>query len=158
MPRLTTRATLYVDRVPSGCFFRESSLANNFQDSLTYGCLCSDGKQPNMTEYTLTLPFHMCTEWGTQCVAGCGSDSECAYNCRANHPCGAQSPNRANSTTSSATSSATQTATTSSLVYSGFNGESQDSNGNAAGALRFGDSYSLAIVAGGLFAGFAMLL
>ena len=60
--------------------------------------------------------------------------------------------------------SATKTASPTDEAYSGFgddsdDGESDDSSDrNAAGALRFGDSYGLAVVAGGLFAGVALLL
>ncbi|CRK37183.1 hypothetical protein BN1708_016577 [Verticillium longisporum] len=28
-------------------------------DALQYGCICSDGQKPNMTEYSLTLPYHL---------------------------------------------------------------------------------------------------
>lgn len=129
-------------------------------ETLTYGCVCSDHKQPNVSEYTLTLPYHVCTAWGTQCVAGCGSNNQCSSDCREKHPCGAQSPIRANATTTSATS-ASATATPTNQVFDGLSdGTSNNNNnkGNAAGALRFGDSYGLAVVAGGLFAGFAMLV
>ncbi|KAH6634030.1 hypothetical protein B0J18DRAFT_415085 [Chaetomium sp. MPI-SDFR-AT-0129] len=136
-------------------------------DSLTYGCVCSDGKQPNVTEYTLTLPYYVCTEWGNQCVTACGNDNTCASECREKHPCGAQRPHsNATSTTVSPTASATSTSTPSpdGQAFDGFgDGSGDDSqgkggNGNAAGALRFGDSYGLAMVAGGLFAGFALVL
>lgn len=126
---------------------------------MTYGCVCSDGKQPNITEYTLTLPYHVCTRWGTDCVADCKSDNDCSYRCRAEHPCGAQNPTPVNAT-SSTTVEATQTSTPTNQVYDGFGTDSQGSTErqNTAGALRFGDSFGLAVVAGGLFAGFAMLL
>ncbi|KAH6853371.1 hypothetical protein B0I37DRAFT_4961 [Chaetomium sp. MPI-CAGE-AT-0009] len=130
-------------------------------DTLTYGCVCSDGKQPNVTEYTLTLPYHVCTAWGTQCVTNCGSDSTCASDCREKHPCGAQRPTRVNDT-SSTTTAAVPSATSSAAdqAYDGLadgSGGSEDDR-SAAGALRFADSYGLAMVAGGLFAGFAVLL
>jgi len=119
-----------------------------------------------VTEYTLTLPYHMCTAWGTQCVEACGSDNQCAASCREDNPCGAQSPKRLNETTASATTStASATSTPTNQVFDGMadSGDEDSSSGgnnggkNAAGVLRFGDSYGLAVVAGGLFAGFAML-
>ncbi len=132
------------------------------QDTLTYGCVCSDGKQPNISEYTLTLPYHVCTAWGTQCVASCKSDNVCASSCRQDHPCGAQSPTRVNETTStSATASATASPSSTNQVFDGLSDGNQNGNSNtknAAGALRFGDSFGLVVVAGGLFAGFAVLL
>ncbi|KAK4155552.1 hypothetical protein C8A00DRAFT_13400 [Chaetomidium leptoderma] len=129
-------------------------------ETLTYGCVCSDGKQPNMSEYSLTIPYHTCVEWGTTCVAACGSNNECSSDCRQKHPCGAQSPTRINETTTTSTSSPTGAATATNQVFNGLAGDS-DGNGdgkNAAGVLRFGDSYGLAILAGGMFAGAAMLL
>ncbi|KAK4231819.1 hypothetical protein QBC38DRAFT_205278 [Podospora fimiseda] len=127
---------------------------------LRYGCLCSDNKQPNMTEYTLTLPYHVCTAWGTQCVASCGSDNLCSAACREEHPCGAQSPPGVNSTTSS-TMSATATPTaTNSGPAAGFADGSENNNGKgkSAGALTFGSVSQIGVVAVGLFAGFAVLL
>lgn len=134
--------------------------------TLTYGCVCSDGKQPNMTEYTMTLPYYVCTEWGNQCVKACGNgNNQCASDCREKHPCGAQNPTRVNSTTTTSATTATATssgtATATNQVFNGL-GDGSSNNvgagtGNAAGALRFGDSYGLAVVVGGLFAGFAML-
>ncbi|KAK4240859.1 hypothetical protein C8A03DRAFT_12857 [Achaetomium macrosporum] len=127
-------------------------------ETLTYGCVCSDGKQPNISEYTLTLPYYVCTEWGNQCVKDCGSNNVCASDCREQHPCGAQNPVRANTTVTSTTATSSATATASNEVFDGLADGSENGNRNAAGALRFGDSYGLAVVAGGLFAGFAMLL
>lgn len=115
-----------------------------------------------MTEYTLTLPYHVCTEWGTQCVASCGSNNQCSSDCREKHPCGAQSPTRVNETTStSATASATASPSSTNQVFDGLSDGSQNGNDNkknAAGSLRFGDSFGLVVLAGGLFAGFAVLL
>ncbi|KAK3903048.1 hypothetical protein C8A05DRAFT_14964 [Staphylotrichum tortipilum] len=131
-------------------------------ETLTYGCVCSDNKQPNISEYTLTLPYHVCTEWGTQCVTSCGSNNQCSSDCREKHPCGAQSPTRVNETTStSATASATASPSSTNQVFDGLSDGNQNGNSNtknAAGALRFGDSFGLVVVAGGLFAGFAVLL
>ncbi|EAQ93664.1 hypothetical protein CHGG_01899 [Chaetomium globosum CBS 148.51] len=132
-------------------------------ETLTYGCVCSDGKQPNVTEYTLTLPYHVCTAWGTACVADCGSNNKCASDCREKHPCGAQTPTRVNDTssTTAAVPAATSTAPPADQAYDGLadgSGGNNDDDKNAAGSLRFANSYGLAVVAGGLFAGFAVLL
>jgi hypothetical protein len=124
--------------------------------------VCSDGKQPNVTEYTLTLPYHVCTAWGQQCVKACGSDNQCAGDCLQKHPCGAQQPTRVNETASSTTVAPTASATQANQEFNGFadsaGAANSDDDKSAAGALRLGDSYGLAVVAGGLFAGFAMLL
>ncbi|KAK3309584.1 uncharacterized protein B0T15DRAFT_515874 [Chaetomium strumarium] len=127
-------------------------------ETLTYGCVCSDGKQPNISQYTLTLPYYVCTEWGNQCVKDCGSNNGCASDCREKHPCGAQNPPRANTTATSTTATSSATGTPTNQVFDGAADGSNIGNNNAAGALRFGSSYGLAVVAGSLFAGFAMLL
>ncbi|AEO70025.1 uncharacterized protein THITE_27104, partial [Thermothielavioides terrestris NRRL 8126] len=118
-------------------------------DTLTYGCVCSDGKQPNLTEYTLTLPYYVCVEWGNQCVKACGSDNQCASNCREDHPCGAQNPPRVNATTTSTTAT-TASATASNQVFTGLadgSGSNTAGGNNAAGTLRLSDSFGLAVVA-----------
>jgi hypothetical protein len=131
-------------------------------ETLTYGCLCSDNKQPNMSEYTLTLPYHVCTAWGTQCVKDCGADNLCAAACREKNPCGAQSPTLVNSTTSATMpATATSTPTPTDGVAAGFGDGTQNSNngpGSGASALALGNAYGLAVVATSLFAGFTMLL
>lgn len=146
-------------------------------DSLTYSCVCSNGLSPNVTEYSQTLPYYICQEWGTECVSNCGSDSSCASNCRSQHPCGAQNPTRANSSTITSTMSKTNTAsgqagaTTNSegTVYTGFGGSAatgsaaaEASSGGAAGvrvaALNVGQTFGLLGLAGALFGGFAILL
>lgn len=128
-------------------------------DTLTYGCLCGNGLQPNLTEYSLTIPYFTCTEWGTQCVAGCNGDSACQSSCRQDHPCGARDPTLANKTasaTGSATGSATQSATASSTdasetVYDGLDG---------AGATETAspDSAAIRMLEKGSFGGFLLLV
>ncbi|KAI1077357.1 hypothetical protein F5B20DRAFT_272839 [Whalleya microplaca] len=114
---------------------------------LTYGCLCGDNLQPNVSEYSLTLPYYVCQEWGTQCVAGCGQDNACSASCREDHPCGALNPRRAN-TTSSASASATASgaqSTDSNAVYTGLagNSDSSDTKDNDNAAFRLGPSGNL---------------
>ncbi|OCK80956.1 hypothetical protein K432DRAFT_381769 [Lepidopterella palustris CBS 459.81] len=140
----------------------------NPQD-LSYSCVCSNGVSPNVTEYSQTIPYYVCTEWGNQCVAACGQNNACSNDCRANHPCGAQNPVRVN-TTSSATMSATQTggnngaSTTNGAVYTGFGGAAATTTaaggktGAASTITYMGQSYGLVVVFAGIFAGFALVL
>lgn len=121
-----------------------------------------------MSEYSLTIPYFVCREWGTQCVANCPpNDSACASECRQDHPCGALNPKRVATTASTMapTASKTDDGTT---IYTGSPGGSDDDDddgddkknddkGGAAAALGLGRSYGLAIVAGTMFIGFAML-
>ncbi|PNS20393.1 hypothetical protein CAC42_5843 [Sphaceloma murrayae] len=45
------------------------AIANDCDASnLSYECVCSTGISPNSTEYSQTLPYFVCTEWGNQCV------------------------------------------------------------------------------------------
>lgn len=138
-------------------------------ETLTYGCVCGNGLQPNVSEYSLTLPYFTCQEFGNQCVAACNGDNICQSKCRDDHPCGALSP-KTNYTTTSSTMQKTSSAgptTTSNQVFNGIPGtsatatsssDSSSSDKSAATALNIGRSYGLAIVAGGLFAGFALVL
>lgn len=139
------------------------------QVALSYGCLCGNNLQPNVSEYSLTLPYFVCTEWGTQCVKSCGSDNTCASACRQDHPCGALKPKTNYTTTTSSaepTGTGASATTSANQVFSGIPGaattSSSDSgdqtSNNAAAALEFGRGYGLAVVAGSLFAGFAMML
>ncbi|QPG95222.1 hypothetical protein C2857_007866 [Epichloe festucae Fl1] len=126
-------------------------------ETLQYGCLCGNQLQPNVSEYSLSLPYFVCQEWVSQCQGACGSN-DCKSDCVQNHPCGAQSPQKANRTTTAApTSTATDSPDT---IYTNDPGSSS-SGGNgkkgAAAALDIGRTYSLAIVLTGLFAGFALL-
>ncbi|KAJ2893252.1 hypothetical protein MKZ38_008866 [Zalerion maritima] len=127
-------------------------------ETLTYGCICSNGLAPNVSEYTLTLPYFTCVEWGTQCVEDCGSNNACANSCREDHPCGAQEPTAANSTTTatSASSSSTSTSESEDAIHTSVLGE-DDGDSNSNSAIAMGRSYGLAMVAGGLFVGFALL-
>lgn len=136
-------------------------------DTLTYGCICGDGKQPNISEYSLTLPYFVCQEWGNQCVKKCGNSNSCASDCRQNHPCGAQDPKKVNSTktatatSASATASSTDSADTIYTDVSSTSTDSSDSSnkdkGGAAIALEAGSRWGLAVVLGSMFAGFALL-
>ncbi|KAI0473793.1 hypothetical protein GGR56DRAFT_649007 [Xylariaceae sp. FL0804] len=130
---------------------------------LTYGCVCANGLQPNVSEYSLTLPYFTCQEWGNQCVAGCGEDSSCASDCRQNHPCGASNPTKVNSTTAS-TMSATGTATSatgSDAIYTGLAGSSQTDSAKS-GAARWmvqqdGTIFGVFVIAASVCLGAALL-
>lgn len=130
------------------------------QKKLTYECLCGNKQQPNMSEYTLSLPYFICQEWGNQCVPACKGDNTCEADCREKHPCGATAPKKYNATsTTSAGPSATQTEAN--TIYSdrpgGGAGSSGGGSSGAPAALEFGRSYGLAAVMVGLFGGFALL-
>ncbi|POR39598.1 Putative CDP-alcohol phosphatidyltransferase class-I family protein [Tolypocladium paradoxum] len=132
-------------------------------EQLTYGCLCGNNKRPNVSEYTLSLPYFICQEWGNQCVKKCGQSNTCASDCREKHPCGATDPKR-NNTTSTASGSGKPTASktdgSDTIFTDGPGGGSSGSKGDKSGAsmaLEVGRTCGLAIVLTSLFASFALL-
>lgn len=132
-------------------------------ENLSYTCVCDNGVSPNITQYSQTLPFFICQEWGNQCVKACGGNSKCADACRADHPCGAQEPYKGNATVSSILSSMSAAAATASsaIPVSGFGGAtatSKPGTGAAPAAFAPGAGLGLAAVAGSIFFGFALLL
>lgn len=51
-------------------------------DALTYTCVCENGVAPNITEYSQTLPYFICQQWGNTCVENCNGDNSCQSACR----------------------------------------------------------------------------
>ncbi|KAK2857295.1 hypothetical protein FQN49_004839 [Arthroderma sp. PD_2] len=135
-------------------------------ESLSFDCTCSNGKTPNATEYSQTIPYFICTESNNKCVKACGGVQACQSACREDHPCGAQNPSPPNSTTNptmSATQSASKTAT-SGAVYTGFGdgsastGTPEEGMAGQQALLHAGQMYGMAAVLTGFLAGFAVLL
>ncbi|PLN82877.1 hypothetical protein BDW42DRAFT_192693 [Aspergillus taichungensis] len=120
-------------------------------DTLSYTCVCDNGKSPNASEYSQTIPYFICTEENNQCVDKCNGNSKCQASCRDDHPCGAQDPKRANKT--SPTTSTPQ-ATTSVPAFTGVAGE----NIGARPSVEMGHIYAAALAMGAFLAGFASLL
>ncbi|KAF9735694.1 hypothetical protein PMIN06_006776 [Paraphaeosphaeria minitans] len=138
-------------------------------NTLKATCVCDNGISPNLTEYTQTLPYNICQQWGTNCVAACGiGQNDCADSCRKDHPCGAQEPFKGNATKSSSTASHASTAkstatsdskASSTLPATGFAGQttSPDSPGAASRLVGFGASYGMAVTLVGIFASLTLL-
>ncbi|EQK99610.1 hypothetical protein OCS_04671 [Ophiocordyceps sinensis CO18] len=124
---------------------------------LTYGCLCGNNKRPNVSEYSLTLPYFICQEWGNQCVKDC-TNNRCASDCRENHPCGASAPKKYNSTASSSVNpTASQTGDANTIFTDGPGGGARGEKQGTGMTLEVGRTYGMAMVLTGLFAGFALL-
>ncbi|UKZ48784.1 hypothetical protein TrVGV298_003014 [Trichoderma virens] len=167
-PKSRTGALLKYRHAPLICqqTTNKPTLVNDCNaDSLTYGCLCGDNKQPNISEYTLTLPFFICQEFVVQCRANCGSDNTCASNCAEDNPCGATDPKRYNSTSTATTSTAPATSTTAGpdTIFTGTPGSGNSNNNGkggksmAAPMVEIGRAYGLAVLLGSMFVGFALL-
>lgn len=130
-------------------------------DKLTYGCLCNDNQTPNVSQYSLTLPYFTCTQWGTQCVAACGSDNTCASACRQDHPCGAldpTAPNSTNTTTTATASTASSTSSGDAAVYTSLGGGSDSSAASGPASLELARLYTTMGALALFSAGFAYLL
>lgn len=137
----------------------------NQQDTLQYSCVCSNGITPNTSEYTLTMPYYLCTEFNNQCVRHCGDDSSCVTACRADHPCGAQNPKRVNTTSTAPTASQTGTPSgtnTGGVVYTGLGEGATSAPGKGtaghAVALHIGQVYGAGVLVAAFLLGFSMLV
>ncbi|KAI9828659.1 MAG: hypothetical protein M1832_001762 [Thelocarpon impressellum] len=137
--------------------------------TLSFSCVCSNGQQPNASEYSQTIPYFICTESNTQCVNNCpSSDSACQSACREKRPCGAQEPKRVNTSTIStmtATAKPGEATTSKGQVFTGLGGAAATGTAGTGSkvnagtvAIDLGRGYGLAAVMGGIFAGFALLL
>lgn len=132
-------------------------------DTLAYSCVCENGVSPNITQYSQTLPFFICQEWGNQCVKGCNGINTCADACRADHPCGAQTPYLGNSSIL-ATMSSTQApsgSATNRVPVTGFGGATSTSTpgtGAAPGNFLPSAGLGLAAIFSSVFFGFAILM
>ncbi|KIW20120.1 hypothetical protein PV08_00695 [Exophiala spinifera] len=163
---------------PLICVDQTNSAGTNSNDcdptDLAYSCICANGLSPNASEYSLTMPYYICTQYNTDCQANCGNDNTCAAACVQNHPCGATDPTRVNtstistmSATSTTNGAAASTASDGGVVYTGFGGASAaattaggDSGSSAATRVivNMGQLYGLGVLVAGIFAGFALML
>jgi hypothetical protein len=128
-------------------------------EALTYGCLCGNNLQPNMSEYTLTLPYYVCTAWVQQCQSDCGDhNNKCISSCVQDHPCGATNPIRTNASSSTAANAAASATATGddNQIFDGPSGGSSDDD-SAAAVLDIGRRFGLGVVIAGLAVGFGML-
>ena len=152
----------------------ETNWTKDGQKTLAFDCVCAvNGLSPNISEYSQTIPYFICTESNNNCVTACNGASSCQAACRENHPCGAQSPTRVNESTVtiSATSSnggAAASTASDGAVYTGFGGSAattaassgKGNTGSSAAAvlLNVGQLYGLGVIAAGILAGFSILL
>jgi len=143
---------------------------------LSYSCVCSNGVQPNASEYSQTIPYFECTTFNTQCVTACPQgDATCAQNCNTAHPCGAQYPVRVNLTTvttstmaATATGSGSASTGTGAAQFTTGLGGSPAPSASASGSstsssvrtasISFGQRFGLAVVSACFLAGFAFML
>merc|ERR1712029_584901 len=95
--------------------------------TLTYSCVCTNGSQPNISNYQQSLAAYECRAWKDGCNERNPTDAEAQQNCL-DTPCGSKLVSDASSSSSS--SMASMTATSSS---SGSDSTSSASSTAAAG-------------------------
>jgi len=159
-----------VSACPLLCNDRGTTTTTNecFAENLYYSCVCSDGKSPDLSLYSQTIPYFTCSTVVEACVDNCGGGNICAQQCREKKPCGAQGdPLQKNKTTtaknsSSKTSTSLPTATGDKEeddFDKGFgNKEDESKDSGASSMLSIKSSYGLATVIVGLAAGFTIFL
>lgn len=134
------------------------------QDTLEYSCICeADGLSPNISEYSQTIPYFICTESNNNCVDACdSSDSACQSKCREDNACGAQDPKLLNETEDDSSSSSTTSSSADGAVYTGF-GDSSSNNDDARNSasillLDVGQILGMGVLFGTVVTGFSILL
>jgi len=138
------------------------SASPSHQETLSYQCVCQvNGLSPNVSEYSLTIPYYICTETNNQCVRACGINNNCANNCRTKNPCGAQSPTRVTTTATSATATPTNSGSSSDLDTFGGDGNFASDGANNSGEqtmLDIGRTYGAAVIVTGALCAFGLML
>jgi len=156
-----------VSACPLLCGDRETTTLRNecYPDNLYYDCTCGDGKSPDLSLYSQTIPYFTCSNVVEGCVNNCAGNGLCGQKCREDKPCGAQGDPRKNKTTTkngSTMTSTTSTALPTETFEAGFGSTktdvSKDKNSGASSMLSFKSSYGLATVIVGLAAGFTIFL
>ncbi|RPB27187.1 hypothetical protein L211DRAFT_747173, partial [Terfezia boudieri ATCC MYA-4762] len=71
-----------------------------WSEDLHYECVCVNNVRPNLSEYSLTIPYNLCLQGIQACADNCGNNQDCANLCFSGKQCGASGPRRVNSTTS----------------------------------------------------------
>ncbi|KAK0943572.1 hypothetical protein LTR48_005412 [Friedmanniomyces endolithicus] len=107
-------------------------------NTLAYTCTCSNGNQPNISNYDQTIPSFVCAQWKIDCVAAHPNDLGGQTGCLS-LVCG--SLNASSGSTTQSSSSASGSGTASSTASS--------TGGAAAGASSTGASSAAASSTGG---------
>jgi hypothetical protein len=151
----TSTCPILCQQVPPG-----TTLVNECDPKvLRYGCLCGNNQQPNMSEYTLTLPYWTCTEWVNQCQQDCGAhNNDCWAGCAQDHPCGATNPTRVNYTTVTSSTASPTASSTDDQIFSGPASGGGRTDEGAAPSMELGSRFGLGVVVGSLLLGFGMMI
>ncbi|KAK5737426.1 hypothetical protein LTR17_006653 [Elasticomyces elasticus] len=108
-------------------------------NTLNYTCTCTNGNQPNISNYDQTIPSFVCAQWVINCVAAHPNDLVGITACRS-VTCGSANASEASSSSSSASGSMTASSTASSTGGAVAGGASSASSG--AGSATSGAASS----------------
>merc|ERR1711939_213796 len=106
--------------------------------TLTYSCVCTNGNQPNISNYQQSLAAYECREWKGGCNERNPGDAEAQQNCL-NTPCGSKLVSEASSSSSSSGSDSTSSAS-STAAAGGSSDSNSDSDSSASGTASSSDS------------------
>jgi len=136
-------------------------------EDLHYECICEGGFKPNLTEYTLTIPYNLCSQSKQACANNCGNNQDCVTLCFSGKSCAASDPRRVNVTSTSTTDSPTSSATgkAGSTATSGSDdtettekGDPFGNNGMGASFSELGSAYGVGAMIAGMAIGFFGML
>merc|ERR1711977_768919 len=152
--------------------------------TLTYSCVCTNGNQPNISNYQQSLAAYECRAWKDGCNERNPTDAEAQQNCL-DTPCGSKLVSEASSSSSSSMASMTATSSSSgsdstnsassTAAAGGSSDSDSDSDSSASGtasssaaaasqsdsgaaAMRFAQTYGTGVFATGLLAFFGLAL
>lgn len=123
-------------------------------EDLYYVCICVGGIRPNLSEYSLTIPYNLCKQSIQACADNCGNNQDCASLCFSGKKCGATNPRRVNTTSTSTTVSATSSATSTDSSTSTSTTNPFSDNGMGVSITAFGSAYGVGAMIAGMAIGF----
>ncbi|KAK0859942.1 hypothetical protein LTS02_008809 [Friedmanniomyces endolithicus] len=116
-------------------------------NSLAYTCTCSNGNQPNISNYDQTIPSFVCAQWKIDCVAAHPNDLTGQTGCLS-LVCGSQNASSGSTTQSSSSASgsgtASSTASSTGGAAAGASSAAASSTGGAAASSSGGSGSSTA--------------
>lgn len=71
--------------------------------TLAYTCTCTGTTQPDLNQFTQTVPYFKCSYNLEDCKKNCKSVAECAVGCENQYKCVAQDPPKSNATNTDTT-------------------------------------------------------
>merc|ERR1711939_888193 len=131
--------------------------------TLTYSCVCTNGNQPNISNYQQSLAAYECRAWKDGCNERNPTDAGAQQECL-NTPCGSSSSGSDSTSSASSTAAAGGSSDSDSNSDSSASGTASSSaaaasqSDSGAAAMRFAQTYGTGVFATGLLAFFGLAL